>query len=187
MGAARGQTGYRGNPPGRREVFAAVSERDDSMPRPARLSCWLVLVLVLVMGGCAEKLTGPSFELAGTWSGTFIDYMVKQPGKDYFTGTITLTIEPDGLGAGTARANYTSGNFQVNTRLTLDLIVYPDGAVTGTGDYLWSMTGYYSFRGSGEVIGQLDVRSGRGDGVLAVVLNHNQQPFHVPWTVSRSK
>ncbi len=142
-----------------------------------------VLFGLLLLGACSEAPTSPEFRYAGTWTGFWKDtpalFMHGLPdGSDF-----TLNIASDGSASASGSKDEVFADGRRSCSIQLTLMVMPDGAVYGTGKMSSSLTPVFGYSGRGEVIGQLDARTGRGSGNLIVDLNG--MIWHFPWQVER--
>ena len=144
----------------------------------------ILLLLVVNISACSKNIIAPSFNLAGQWSGswtdpTIIDQQARSP-----TGDFQLIIEEDGTGSGFGEITFGVGSNITSDELSLEVEVFVDGAVHGTGTHTVT---YPDQTNSliGDVVGQLDVRKLQGYGVLRISIEG--LPFNIEWHVEISK
>lgn len=141
-----------------------------------------ILLLISSLAGCGKDApTGPSYNYAGTWSGAFEDHSVILTNGKALACPFTFEVASDGTAQGSGERTLPINPVSsLTSSITMDVLVLPDGAVEGSGTWSFTMPGT-NIEESGLVIGQLDIKSGFGSGVLQI----EQQGllWHFPWHV----
>lgn len=144
----------------------------------------LILLLLPMVAGCTKSApTSPSFQLAGTWTGYWKDYYTANIRGVPNGSSLTLNVAEDGSAWASGRQETVYANGTLVDKIHMILTVYPDGSVTGRGEWYFAFPGIVSFDEEGEVIGQLDAEAGIGCGDLLIELDGIL--FHFPWRVER--
>ena len=142
-----------------------------------------IFLLFSLTAGCTDAPTSPSFRYAGTWNGIWKDYYSASPGGVPNGSSLTLNVAKNGSASATGLMEEHYSNGTLTDRIDMTLTVFPDGLVSGHGEWRFSFPGMFGLSGEGEVIGQLDAQSGTGSGDLLIELDDIL--FHFPWRVEK--
>ncbi len=143
----------------------------------------VLLVFCCSLPACSKAPTAPGFAYTGIWSGFWKDYHMTDLGVP-LGSAISLNVGDDGIGFATGVLERTYSNGKLIDRLSMTFTVYPDGSISGTGQWSFQFPGM-STSGEGEVLGQLDTSTNTGSGALHADVNGIL--VHFPWKVEREK
>jgi len=143
-----------------------------------------LVILVLAIVGCSkESPTAPTFDLAGTYEGYWRDLSVIRLDGTPLEVDFTLIVNEDGTASGGSEITVTiRPQQQATISVLLDLIVLPDGSISGTGSYSCCAS-EFEVIADGEVVGQFDVKKKTASGLFPV--SFGGTTICVDWQVSR--